>query len=216
MRSKIGKRFGFVRFVSVKNEESFSRSLATIWIGSFNMYASVARFQRQEKAGEKPKKETVKVADRVKKQACKVISGLTRSSPSYVFVLNGGVGRKGKGNGMEMKTITLTDHELVHIINSLEVALVKSVIATNQIKFISEVVKVVIHGEEYDVHIHELGFLSINMDHLCLKNPNSDSKVDVEFNNEEDSRNEGDLHGLFQEEQVETTENDKRDMDVNG
>ncbi|GJS46283.1 RNA-directed DNA polymerase, eukaryota, reverse transcriptase zinc-binding domain protein [Tanacetum coccineum] len=89
-------------------------------------------------------------------------------------------------------------------------------IATNQIKFIFEVVKVVIHGEEYDVHIHELGSWSINMDHLSSNNSDSDSKVDVESNNEEDYENEGDLRDLFQEEQVKTTENDKHDMEVNG
>ncbi|GKC73586.1 hypothetical protein Tco_1119469 [Tanacetum coccineum] len=57
--------------------------------------------------------------------------------------------------------------------------------------------------EEYDVHIHELGSWSINMDHLSSNNSNSDSKVDVESNNEEDYENEGDLRDLFQEEQVE-------------
>ncbi|GKC88385.1 hypothetical protein Tco_1149034, partial [Tanacetum coccineum] len=54
------------------------------------------------------------------------------------------------------------------------------------------------------------------MDHLSLKNSDSNSKVDIESNNEVDSENKGDLHGLFQEEQVETTENDKYDMEVNG
>nr|GFA58263.1 hypothetical protein [Tanacetum cinerariifolium] len=111
-RSKVGKRFGFVRFVGVKNDELFAGFLATIWIGSFHMYASVARFQRQEKAEEKLKKETVKVAARVKeKQVGKVTSDFPHSYHSYVFLLNGCVGRKEKGNNMDMKTITLTDHE---------------------------------------------------------------------------------------------------------
>ncbi|GJX04307.1 hypothetical protein Tco_0190223 [Tanacetum coccineum] len=282
------------------------------------MYASVARFQRQKKAEEKPKRETVKVADRVKeKQASKVTYAFSHSSHSYVSVLNRGVGKKEKGNNMDMKTITLTDHELVHIINSLEVALVKvksvetmrslyrlcreegfnsvkihhigglwlwvqfetldscnafknntmskslfaaikpvsrnfcvdermvwveisglplctwgsnafkkvaaSVVkfmffeddksaAMSMGRFISEVVKVVIHGEEYDVHIHELGSWSINLDHLSSKNSDSDSKVDSESKNEEDSENEDDLHDLFHEEQVETKKNDKHDM----
>nr|GFB71731.1 RNA-directed DNA polymerase, eukaryota [Tanacetum cinerariifolium] len=59
-------------------------------------------------------------------------------------------------------------------------------IATNQMKFISEVVKLVIHAEEYDVNIHELGLRNINMDHLSSNNSYSDSKVDAESNNEED------------------------------
>nr|GEW00408.1 RNA-directed DNA polymerase, eukaryota [Tanacetum cinerariifolium] len=37
-------------------------------------------------------------------------------------------------------------------------------IATKEMKFISEVVKVIINGEEFDVHIHELGSWSINID----------------------------------------------------
>ncbi|GKA82471.1 hypothetical protein Tco_0789219, partial [Tanacetum coccineum] len=82
----------------------------------------------------------------------------------------------------------------------------------NTSKFISEVVKVVIHGEEYDVYIHELGSWSTNLDHLSLKNSDSDSKVDSESKNKEDSENEGDLHDLFHEEQVETTKNDKHDI----
>ncbi|GJV30501.1 RNA-directed DNA polymerase, eukaryota, reverse transcriptase zinc-binding domain protein [Tanacetum coccineum] len=45
-RLKAGKRFGFVRFVGIQNEEAFSKSLSSIWIGSFHLFASVARFQR--------------------------------------------------------------------------------------------------------------------------------------------------------------------------
>ncbi|PWA39483.1 hypothetical protein CTI12_AA571720 [Artemisia annua] len=65
-RSKAGKRFGFVRFIGVKNEEMFAKSLASIWIGSFHMFASVAHFSRQEKRQEKAEVKTkegvVKVA----------------------------------------------------------------------------------------------------------------------------------------------------------
>ncbi|GJW08172.1 RNA-directed DNA polymerase, eukaryota, reverse transcriptase zinc-binding domain protein [Tanacetum coccineum] len=181
---------------------------------------------------------------------------------------------------MEMKTITLTDHELVHIINSLEVALVKvkSVETMHTLYRLSR-------EEGFDsVKIHHIGGLWLWVQfetvdscnafknntmlkslftkikpvsrNFCVKERmvwveisglplcawgsnafkkivvsvgkfmffeddksaamNSDSKVDIESNNEVDSENEGDLHGLFQEEQVETTENDKHDMEVNG
>nr|GEW83584.1 RNA-directed DNA polymerase, eukaryota [Tanacetum cinerariifolium] len=57
--------------------------------------------------------------------------------------------------------------------------------------FVFKVVKVVIHGEEYDVHIHELGSWSINLDHLSTNNSDFYSKVDVESKNEEYSENKG-------------------------
>ncbi|PWA84779.1 hypothetical protein CTI12_AA157570 [Artemisia annua] len=55
-KSKRGKRFGFVRFIGVKNEEELANSLATIWIGSYHMFAVVARFKRKERYVDLPKK----------------------------------------------------------------------------------------------------------------------------------------------------------------
>ncbi|PWA45219.1 hypothetical protein CTI12_AA519540 [Artemisia annua] len=46
--SKMGKRFGFVRFMGIENEEMFAQSLANIWIGNHHIYAAVARFQRSQ------------------------------------------------------------------------------------------------------------------------------------------------------------------------
>nr|GFA66661.1 nucleotide-binding alpha-beta plait domain-containing protein [Tanacetum cinerariifolium] len=45
-RSKIGKRFGFVRFIKVFDAERLVNNLCTIWIGSHRLHASIARFQR--------------------------------------------------------------------------------------------------------------------------------------------------------------------------
>nr|GEW82600.1 RNA-directed DNA polymerase, eukaryota, reverse transcriptase zinc-binding domain protein [Tanacetum cinerariifolium] len=44
--SKQGKRFGFVRFLGIHNEEVFVKSLSNIWIGSYHVFVSVAKFQR--------------------------------------------------------------------------------------------------------------------------------------------------------------------------
>ncbi|PWA52820.1 RNA-directed DNA polymerase, eukaryota [Artemisia annua] len=46
-KSKLGKRFGFVRFMGISNGDDFVRSLSNIWIGNFHVFAAVARFQRQ-------------------------------------------------------------------------------------------------------------------------------------------------------------------------
>nr|GFA54169.1 hypothetical protein [Tanacetum cinerariifolium] len=45
-RSKQGKHFGFVIFLGIHNEEVFAKSLSNIWIGSFHVFVSVAKFQR--------------------------------------------------------------------------------------------------------------------------------------------------------------------------
>ncbi|GJW15470.1 RNA-directed DNA polymerase, eukaryota, reverse transcriptase zinc-binding domain protein [Tanacetum coccineum] len=76
-------------------------------------------------------------------------------------------------------------------------------IATKQLEFISEVVKVVIHAEVYDVHIDELGSWSINIIDSSSHNSEADSKVDVVFINEDESECEGDFHELYQEDKVE-------------
>nr|GEU96334.1 RNA-directed DNA polymerase, eukaryota, reverse transcriptase zinc-binding domain protein [Tanacetum cinerariifolium] len=45
-RSKIGKRFGFIRFIKVANVDRLINNLCTIWIGKFKLHANVARFNR--------------------------------------------------------------------------------------------------------------------------------------------------------------------------
>ncbi|GJT77157.1 RNA-directed DNA polymerase, eukaryota [Tanacetum coccineum] len=188
---------------------------------------------------------------------------------------------------MDMKTITLTDHELVHIINSLEVALVK----VKNVEMMRSLYRLCREEGFNSVKIHHIGglwlwvqfetldscnafknnimlkslftkikpvsrnfcveermvwveisglplcawgsnafkkivasvgkFMSLmminryyEMVRVCIAvqsnkfislsgESDSDSKVDIESNNEVDSENEGDLHGLFQEEQKE-------------
>ena len=45
-RSKMGKRFGFVRFIMVFDVERLMNNLCTVWIGRHKIQANVARFQR--------------------------------------------------------------------------------------------------------------------------------------------------------------------------
>ncbi|GKB90534.1 hypothetical protein Tco_0962806, partial [Tanacetum coccineum] len=104
----------------------FAKSLASIWIGSFHMYASVARFQRQGKAEAKTMEGMVKAPSLVSaKQVGNVECGSSQFKQSYASVIHGGGGNKMEGNNMAKKKISLSDHELVHVTNSLKVALVK-------------------------------------------------------------------------------------------
>nr|GEX70656.1 RNA-directed DNA polymerase, eukaryota, reverse transcriptase zinc-binding domain protein [Tanacetum cinerariifolium] len=52
-RSKAGKRFGFVRFINVFNEERLVNNLCTVWIGRYRLHANLARFQRTSVSGVK-------------------------------------------------------------------------------------------------------------------------------------------------------------------
>ncbi|GKF76208.1 nucleotide-binding alpha-beta plait domain-containing protein [Tanacetum coccineum] len=45
-RSKTGKRFGFVRFINVFNEERLVNNLCTVWIDRSRLHANIARYHR--------------------------------------------------------------------------------------------------------------------------------------------------------------------------
>ncbi|GJW95793.1 RNA-directed DNA polymerase, eukaryota [Tanacetum coccineum] len=60
-RSKNGKRFGFVRFINVFNEERLVNNLCTVWVDHYKLHANIARFQRppDKKEGDGVKKTNV-------------------------------------------------------------------------------------------------------------------------------------------------------------
>ncbi|GKE85427.1 nucleotide-binding alpha-beta plait domain-containing protein, partial [Tanacetum coccineum] len=55
-KSKAGKRFGFVRFINVFNEERLVNNLCTIWMGRLKLHANSARFQRPSNSHSRPLK----------------------------------------------------------------------------------------------------------------------------------------------------------------
>ncbi|GJS80758.1 RNA-directed DNA polymerase, eukaryota, partial [Tanacetum coccineum] len=48
-KSKVGKRFAFVRFIKVINLDRLIENLNTIWIGRFHLFANPAHFERPKK-----------------------------------------------------------------------------------------------------------------------------------------------------------------------
>ncbi|GJW52127.1 RNA-directed DNA polymerase, eukaryota, reverse transcriptase zinc-binding domain protein [Tanacetum coccineum] len=123
-KSRVGKRFGFVRFTGVKNEEELANTLATIWIGSYHLFAVVARFKRKETYAELPKKTVENNRSQIPNNKVEQVAS-TQSKKTYASTLNGDRGSKAERQEMKMKQVTLSDHELVQINNSLEIALVK-------------------------------------------------------------------------------------------
>nr|GEW32757.1 RNA-directed DNA polymerase, eukaryota, reverse transcriptase zinc-binding domain protein [Tanacetum cinerariifolium] len=94
-RSKAGKRFGFVCFLGVKNEEQLARSLASIWIGSYHLLASVACFNRQEKNEVFSKNNREKITNFIPSQKADHV-GSSQNKKSYASSLNGDRDRKVK------------------------------------------------------------------------------------------------------------------------
>ncbi|PWA45328.1 hypothetical protein CTI12_AA518700 [Artemisia annua] len=50
-KAKNGKKFGFVRFINVYNEERLVNNLCTVWIGRYKLYANISRLQRNNVNG---------------------------------------------------------------------------------------------------------------------------------------------------------------------
>nr|GFA12013.1 nucleotide-binding alpha-beta plait domain-containing protein [Tanacetum cinerariifolium] len=46
-RSKVGKRFGFVRFINVLDVDRLVNNLYTVWVGRHKLQANIPRFQRE-------------------------------------------------------------------------------------------------------------------------------------------------------------------------
>nr|GEX73968.1 hydroxycinnamoyl-CoA quinate/shikimate transferase [Tanacetum cinerariifolium] len=80
-RSKTGRRFGFVRFINVFNEERLVNNLCTVWIDRFKLHANIARFHRTPL---NEKKSMPKKAGGVKKD-----TGVNEVGNSYVRVVKG-------------------------------------------------------------------------------------------------------------------------------
>nr|GFA01665.1 hypothetical protein CTI12_AA486810 [Tanacetum cinerariifolium] len=86
-RLKAGKMYGFVRFLGVKNEEQLARSLASIWIGSYHLFASVARFNRHEKNEAFSKNNGDKTTNFIPSQKADHV-GSSQNKKSYASSLN--------------------------------------------------------------------------------------------------------------------------------
>ncbi|PWA35052.1 hypothetical protein CTI12_AA613130 [Artemisia annua] len=123
-KSKAGMRIGFVRFLGVKNDEQLARSLASIWIGSYHLFASVARFNRLEKKEMLPKKTKEEMNNFIPTQKAEHV-GSSNNKKSYASTLHGDRDSKLEKQVLKKKKLRLSDEELVQITDPQDVALVK-------------------------------------------------------------------------------------------
>nr|GEX57195.1 RNA-directed DNA polymerase, eukaryota, reverse transcriptase zinc-binding domain protein [Tanacetum cinerariifolium] len=167
------------------------------------MFASVARFQRHGKIESKSIEDTAKHIH--VKHVEKVDQVSSHYNQSYASSLHGGVVSKPERQDVVNKIVSLSDDELVQVTNSMEVVLVKIKnveTMSNLYLILNEEgfdkvnihyigVKVIIHGEEYDVHIHELGAWNIDIEDSDSYNYEAGSKVEEDFDNENESERHG-------------------------
>ncbi|PWA75327.1 hypothetical protein CTI12_AA242070 [Artemisia annua] len=153
-KSKRGKRFGLVRCIGVKNEEELANSLATIWIGSYHMFDAVARFKRKEGYVDLPKKTVENYNSYVRDNKLEHVAS-TQTKKTYASTLHGDGGSKAERQEMKMKQVTLSDHELVQINNSLEIAPVK----VKSVETMSTLYRLFCEEGFDEVKIHHIGGL---------------------------------------------------------
>nr|GEY09381.1 RNA-directed DNA polymerase, eukaryota [Tanacetum cinerariifolium] len=103
-----GKRFGFIRFLGVKNEEQLARSLASIWIGTYHLFAYVARFNRHEKNEAFSKNNGDKTTNSIPSQKADHV-GSSKNKKSYASSLNGDKDSKVEKQVTDVKRNTLSN-----------------------------------------------------------------------------------------------------------
>nr|GEW26082.1 RNA-directed DNA polymerase, eukaryota, reverse transcriptase zinc-binding domain protein [Tanacetum cinerariifolium] len=116
-RSKAGKRFGFVRFINVFNEERLVNNLCTVWIDRYKLHANIARFHRtpvngvknlsKDAGGIKSNKTYSKTKDDRNMNA----NGTTGGGNSYVRVVKGQL--QSGGGDIESVPAVVLDVELL-------------------------------------------------------------------------------------------------------
>lgn len=123
-RSKLGKRFGFVRFLGVSNVDNFVKTLSNIWIGSYHLYCSVSRFQRSLK------RETNSTHQNATAHSHPVMSSyepyIYNAKRSYVSVAQGeNTSKETTQEKVKTNLIHLDDSDLIKVDDISKVALVK-------------------------------------------------------------------------------------------
>ncbi|GJR58436.1 RNA-directed DNA polymerase, eukaryota, reverse transcriptase zinc-binding domain protein [Tanacetum coccineum] len=166
-KSKVGKRFGFVRFINVFNVDRLVGNLCTIWVNRLRLQANLARFQR-EPLNDKKAKEKKKVSnhrDTVVKPVN--VDGSFVGSKSYAKVATD-KGKSDEGNCFDNPVIVLDD-DCVNS-NDLSLALMGRV---KEFESFTNL-KTVLSNEGYaDIKIRYMGELWVMVEFEALKSKES-------------------------------------------
>ncbi|GKB55852.1 hypothetical protein Tco_0912038 [Tanacetum coccineum] len=92
-RSKVGKKFAFVHFITVDKLDRLIENLSTIWIGRLRLHANVVRFQREPKTNDgRPKNNN----SQPNKTFVGSVKNIGVENRSFASVLNIGKGNPSK------------------------------------------------------------------------------------------------------------------------
>lgn len=109
----MGRRFGFVRFIKVKNNQELERRLCELWFDNYHVFASISKFNRQSQSksnlgyGQTDAKQKQKTSEwkdgerQIKKSYAKAIVGDGNSEPKNTSSI-----RKVKIGGRELTGMT--------------------------------------------------------------------------------------------------------------
>ncbi|GKD89121.1 RNA-directed DNA polymerase, eukaryota, partial [Tanacetum coccineum] len=125
--SKIGRRFAFVRFLKVKNTGSLIEGLNKIWIGSYHLFAAMARFEKKPNATTKP---IPKPSNNQPNNQAKSASFSSHANPnsSYATALNGNSSLNYvPKDKIIFKSVTLDETDLIDTSDMRNVILAKHI-----------------------------------------------------------------------------------------
>ncbi|GJZ44469.1 RNA-directed DNA polymerase, eukaryota [Tanacetum coccineum] len=123
--SKIGRRFAFVRFLKVQNPESLIVSLNKVWIGSYHLFAAMARFNRKPNGTHIPSQKNPKTHQNSNPKPSNFSSN-ANPNRSYASALNGNVSENPKSNDRTiLKSVTLDVSDLLDMSDMRNVILAK-------------------------------------------------------------------------------------------
>nr|GEV05260.1 RNA-directed DNA polymerase, eukaryota [Tanacetum cinerariifolium] len=122
--SKVGCRFAFVRFLKVNHTGSLIEALNKIWIGSYHIFAAMARFERNSNATQK---QYFKPPTKQPSSQPKSASASSHANPnrSYATALNGKTTPNPTGDKFILKSVTLDSLDLINTSGLNNVVLVK-------------------------------------------------------------------------------------------
>lgn len=122
--SKIGRRFAFVRFLKVKNTRSLIDDLNKIWIGTYHLFAAMARFERKHNDAPKPTQKPTHSHNQTKPVPT---SSHANPNRSYATALNGKISQNQVSKEtVILKSVTLDASDLIEISEMRNVILVKA------------------------------------------------------------------------------------------
>ncbi|GKB48229.1 RNA-directed DNA polymerase, eukaryota [Tanacetum coccineum] len=213
-RSKGGKRFGFIRFLGVTDATKFLMSLSNVWIRSFHLFITVAKFQRQKLNDTNPKPHESnfnhQTSNPSNPKTSPTFNDIPHGKPSFASVVHGASSSGNSYNPTKIRFIFLKDQDLVGIDDSSKVLLVKLkevesmstivCIATKCHQIVSEEVQVEVNSDNFMAYVQDIGTWSINIfDDAIESHSTANEGEETKISNFEEGNSDDGIDDLINE-----------------